>query len=466
MKASLELRAKQRLAMTPQMRQALRLLQLSSLELRAEIQEALDSNIMLERADTAVAEEDDPGDSEAVEGERGDVDIEWHPDGPHDPHDAHSTPSAPPDAEPPVPERPGGLREHLHWQLSLSSLSVADRAVATAIIDAVDDDGYLSEPVSAIHAMLADELAITVEDVEAVLHRVQAFDPAGVAARDLSEALARQLQELEDTPQRELALVIVRGHLQELADQGVAAVARTLDRPEAEVGSALALVRTLDPRPGAAYGASHADHIVPDVIVRRAGEGWIVSLNPELAPPLRINPSYAALANQLDSGADQQLVKRHLEEARWLLKSLEHRNETLLEVAQAIVERQRGFLEHGPEAMRPLILRDIADAVGIHESTVSRVTTNKFLHTPRGTVELKRLFSTHVATEDGGQCAATAIHAMIRGLVDSEDPARPLSDNAIASRLKERGIQVARRTVAKYREGLSIPPASERKSAV
>lgn len=465
MKASLELRTKQRLAMTPQMRQALRLLQLSSLELRAEIQEALDANIMLERADAALAE-DDPGQSEAPDGDGGEVDIEWHPAGPDGPHGDDSTPSAPPDSEPPVPERPGGLREHLHGQLSLTSLSPADRAVATAIIDAVDDDGYLSEPVSAIHAMLTDELAITLEDVEAVLHRVQSFDPAGVAARDLSEALARQLQELEDTPQRELALTLVYGHLQELADRGIAAVARKLDRPEAEVGSALALIRTLDPRPGAAYGASHADHIVPDVIVRRAGEGWRVSLNPELAPPLRINPSYAALARQLDKGADQQLVKRHLEEARWLLKSLEQRNETLLKVAQAIVERQRGFLEHGPEAMRPLILRDVADAVGMHESTVSRVTTNKFLHTPRGTVELKRLFSTHVATEDGGQCAATAIHAMIRGLVESEDPVRPLSDNAIATQLKERGIQVARRTVAKYREGLSIPPAGERKRAV
>lgn len=476
MKPTLQLHLGQRLTMTPQLQQAIRLLQLSTVELQQEIQDALESNLMLERLGEepdpapetpqrgADGGADAPADS-ASDGDDGTVSIEepWEAEfaggyGFADPGDDDWSP------EQAAGEHGGDLHAHLAWQLEMANLSDTDRLIALAVLDAIGDDGYLTESPEEIRDSLAADVEVELDEVEAVLHRVQRLDPVGVGARSLSEALARQLEQLAPgTPYLELARRLVCEHLETLAGQDVAGLARRLKTTPEAIREAVRLIRTLDPRPGSAISAQAAGYIIPDVIVERDGDGWRVALNPEIAPRLRINPLYARLVRRADSSSDNETLRSHMQEARWFIKSLRSRNETLLKVAGAIVERQREFFEQGQEAMRPMVLREVAEEVGMHESTISRVTTQKYMHTPRGVYEFKYFFSSHVSTTDGGECSATAIHAMIRKLVAGEDPAKPLSDSKLAEELGGRGIRVARRTIAKYREALSIPPSSERK---
>ncbi|MDF3030405.1 MAG: polymerase factor sigma-54 [Moraxellaceae bacterium] len=500
MKPTLQLQIGQHLTMTPQLQQAIRLLQLSTLELQAEIQEALDSNPMLEAADDdgepaekiddtpidyAVAEEVlaaqggetaeerplDIGSNEAMPDELP-VDSVWE-----DVFASGSSSSAGSggdDEDNPLEARsaaPETLAQHLAWQLNLTPFSDLDRAIGMAILDAIDERGYLTASLDDILAAVADPedpLAVEMDEVEAVLHRIQQFDPPGVGARDLRECLLIQLKQLpEATPSRGDAIAIVREHIDLLGSRDFAGLMRKLRLPEAGLKAAIGLIQDLNPNPGGRISSSsETEYIIPDVIVRRRHDRWTVELNADTAPKLRVNANYAALVRRADSSADNTYLRNHLQEARWFIKSLQSRNETLLKVATCIVEHQRGFLEHGPEAMKPMVLRDIAEEVGMHESTISRVTTQKYMHTPRGILELKYFFSSHVSTTGGGEASSTAIRAMIRKLVGQEDPRKPLSDNKIADLLLDQGIEVARRTIAKYRESLNIPPSNERKRLV
>jgi RNA polymerase sigma-54 factor len=500
MKPTLQLQIGQHLAMTPQLQQAIRLLQLSTLELQQEIQEALDANPMLEMADedgnTGEPIDDTPIDyaaaeallanSEADAGGQGDepaaLDINANESMPDElPVDSvwedvfssgGSTPAgSAEDDDNPFESRnaaPETLADHLLWQLNLTPFSELDRAIGHVILDAIDERGYLTLPLEDILEAVADPddpEAVEMDEVEAVLHRIQQFDPPGVGARDLRECLQIQLRQLPDeTSSRTDALRIVTDFLDLLASRDFGMLMRKMKLTETGLKSAIALIQSLNPHPGGRIShASETEYVTPDVIVRRHHQRWTVELNPETAPRLRVNAGYAALVRRADSSADNTYLRDNLQEARWLIKSLQSRNDTLLKVATCIVEHQRGFLEHGPEAMKPLVLRDIAEEVGMHESTISRVTTQKFMHTPRGVFELKFFFSSHVGTTGGGEASSTAIRAMIKKLVSQENPRKPLSDNKIADLLLEQGIEVARRTIAKYRESLNIPPSNERK---
>ncbi|MBV9698355.1 MAG: RNA polymerase factor sigma-54, partial [Gammaproteobacteria bacterium] len=355
------------------------------------------------------------------------------------------------------------LQEHLLWQLELASLAPRELAVARAIVDAVGDDGYLLESLEDIAQTLRPELECTAAEVAAVLQRVQALDPLGVGARSVSECLELQLRQLDPaTPGHALALTIVRQHLELLAGRELALLRRELRATEEELAGALALVRACHPRPGSTVSAGKAEYVVPDVFVRRTDHGWGVELNPATLPRVRLNQGYASLIGRNASHAS---MRAQLQEARWLLKSLEIRHETLMKVARSIVERQTAFLEHGEEHMRPMILKDIAEAVAMHESTISRVTSGKYMHTPRGVFELRYFFSSQVEGADGSGTSSTAIRAKIRKLVKDEDPEAPLSDGRIAELLSAEGIPVARRTVAKYREAMHIAASSERRRA-
>lgn len=356
------------------------------------------------------------------------------------------------------------LSDHLQWQLLLTPLSETDRAVATAIIDAIDEDGYLRATLEEIRDSTGGDPPVGLDEVEAVLHRVQAFDPPGVAARDLRECLLIQLRQLDPrTCWLAEAIDLVSDHLGLLASRDFAQLSRRMRLDQAALQEVLRLVQGLSPRPGGKLPAGEPEFIVPDVFVRKHKGTWLVELNTDSLPRLRINPYYASLVRRADTSADNTTLKAHLQEARWFMKSLQSRSETLLRVASTIVERQRGFLEHGDEAMKPMVLHDVAEVLGMHESTISRVTTRKYMHTPRGIFELKYFFSSQLPTDCGSGCSSTAIRALIRRLVAAENPQKPLSDNRIASLLSKEGIQVARRTVAKYREGMAIPPSSERK---
>jgi RNA polymerase sigma-54 factor len=356
------------------------------------------------------------------------------------------------------------LQDHLQWQMNLVNMSKIDIAIAMAIIDAIDDDGYLSESIESIHANLSKEMDIELEEIEAVLHLVQQFDPVGSGARDLAECLSIQLQQLpQEIPHLQAAKIIVKKHLDLLAARNFKQLMRRTKLSEEELKQAINLIQTLNPRPGTKISNRSAEYIIPDVTVYKAKGSWRVELNAETAPRLRINPLYAGMVKRADQSADNNYLRNQLQEARWFIKSLQSRNETLLKVATAIVTHQRGFLEYGDEAMKPLVLKEIAEQLEMHESTISRVTTQKYMHTPRGIFEFKYFFSSHVGTADGGVCSATAIRAMIKKLVTEESHAKPLSDSKIASILVSKGINVARRTVAKYRESMSIPPSNERK---
>ena len=487
MKQSLQLKLGQQLTMTPQLQQAIKLLQLSTLDLQLEIQQALDSNPMLEMeedeagsdADSALDGETTTGQEETATGSSDDAE-EWQAESLSDdlPVDTQWEDLLPSSAPPPASDamdfdqdsrRAGdeSLRDHLLWQLNLTRMSDTDRLIALSIIDATDDDGRLTETVEAIYESLADELEIELDEVVAVLHMLQQFEPAGVCARDLEECLKIQLQQLPaDTPRLDQARVLISRHMNQLASGDFAQIMRRMRLDEDTLRDVLSVLQNLDPHPGLTIGEDTTEYIVPDVFVRKREGRWVVELNPDIAPRLRINEQYAKLVRRADQSDDNNFLRDNLQEARWFLKSLQSRNETLMKVATRIVEHQRNFLEYGEEAMKPLVLHDIAEAVEMHESTISRVTTRKYMHTPRGIFELKYFFSSHVATTSGGECSSTAIRALIRKLVAAENPRKPLSDSKITQLLEEQGIKVARRTVAKYRDTLLIPPSNERKRLV
>jgi RNA polymerase sigma-54 factor len=498
MKQSIQLRLGQQLTMTPQLQQAIKLLQLSTLDLQREIQEALESNLMLETADEderdgsreaselsqerareasesqpstaeSTADAEIPSDSDALPDDLP-LDSDWSDTYEGAPGDQYAGPSASAGAssdsefDPFAQQsRPQTLHDHLEWQLNLGHLGPRDQVIAEALIDAIDADGYLRlEPEELLQTL--DLEALELDEIEMVLHSIQALDPPGVGARDPQECLLLQLRQLPgETPHRDGALLICDTLFDALARNDLDELRRHTKLSDTELGRALELIRSLQPRPGSLVSEVRPDYIVPDVLVRKRAGSWQVELNPETQPKLRVNEEYAKLIRRADDGAENTCLRTHLQEARWFIKSLLSRNDTVLRVASKIVELQRDFFDYGEEAMRPLILRDVADSLDLHESTVSRVTTQKYMHTPRGTLEFKYFFSSHVGTATGGECSSTAIRAFIRKLVAAEAANKPLSDSKIAGILSEQGINVARRTVAKYREAMGIPPSNERK---
>jgi RNA polymerase sigma-54 factor len=481
LKPALQLKLGQQLTMTPQLQQAIKLLQLPVLDLQAQVQEALETNVMLEQEEdetidlTSFEQAAPAGEAETESGESdggGDADETMTVDEVvvemEDPWSDSSTPSGdgarPDDDDRPLEftdERGNDLHQHLIWQLEISRLDPRQVWIGEAIVDALNDDGYLTESCQDIARSLSVDLPVAEADVEAVLAFVQTLDPAGVGARSLSECLTLQLAQLDpDTPGRDLALLIARDHLQAVADRDIGALRRALDVEEDALQSALALVRACHPRPGSAFEGAQPEYVVPDVFVRRTDQGWSVELNAGSVPRLKVNQSYAGLVAR---SADYATLRAQLQEARWLIRSLEIRNETLLKVARSIVQRQSAFLERGEEAMQPMILRDVAEAVGMHESTISRVTTGKYMHTPRGIFEFRYFFSSHVSGADGEDISSVAIRARIRKLVGEESPDKPLSDAQLAAILAGEGVKVARRTVAKYREALGLASSSERR---
>jgi RNA polymerase sigma-54 factor len=473
LKPTLQLRLGQQLTMTPQLQQAIRLLQLPALELQAHIRELLESNVMLEPMDDSegtgafetlaetpqqIEEPREAANEPTVEvleehwGEQsvGPSETPWQGgDDDREQEFADSTGQS--------------LQDHLLWQLELAKLEARDLAIARAIVDAVSDDGYVTETLEEIASTLRPEIEASLAEVQHVLGFVQSLDPPGIGARSVGECIDLQLRQLDPaTPGLELARTIARQHLELVADRELALLRRELRSTEEELASALALVRSCHPRPGSTVSTGAPEYVVPDVFVRRTEHGWSVEMNPATLPRVRLNQSYANLIGRTASHAS---MRAQLQEARWLLKSLEIRHETLMKVARSIVERQSAFLEHGEEHMRPMILRDIAEAIEMHESTISRVTSGKYMHTPRGVFELRYFFSSQVEGADGSGTSSTAIRAKIRKLVKEEDPDVPLSDGRIAEVLSGEGIPVARRTVAKYREAMGIAPSNERKRA-
>ncbi|MFO8045156.1 MAG: RNA polymerase factor sigma-54 [Halomonas sp.] len=465
MKASLQLRVGTQLTMTPQLQQAIALLQLSTLDLRQEIQQALESNPMLdveeEFSEQAVSET--PEDDWASEIPDDLVtDSDWS--------DTYQDLGMPAGGEGPDFEREAAgqsLQGHLTWQLAMTDLDPRERQIAESLIDAVDAAGYLGQPLDEIRDGLRTQGlgGLRSAEVEQVLLRLQQFEPTGVFARDLRECLMLQLAALpDDTPLLPQARRLVRQFLEALAGDDRRLLKRRLSLDDDALDSAIAVVRSLDPRPGSAYSNVESDYVIPDLVARHDHRGWHVELNPEALPRLRIQPDYAALIRRADKSQDNQFLKEHLQEARWLMKSLSSRNDTLLRVGREIMIRQLDFLEGGEEAMKPLILADIAQTVDMHESTISRVTTQKYIHTPRGVFELKYFFSSHVGGNGEGDAhSSTAIRARLRKLIQDESPRKPLSDSKLVTLLDEVGIQVARRTLAKYREAMGIPSSSERK---
>jgi RNA polymerase sigma-54 factor len=464
LKPSLQLRLSQQLTMTPQLQQAIRLLQLPVMDLRSEIQQALTENVMLEAEDTgeAVAEPLQESGSETEEFNEVAVADEstWEESQNVGPADSVRS-SAVGDTNFDYEDRSDQtLHDHLLWQLELENLDPVTMAIGRAIVDAINDDGYVTDEAETIRTTLAPDVLVTADQIEDVISIVQSLDPAGVGARSVSECVLLQLAQYDsDTPGLELAKAIAAEHLELVAERQFAILKRQLATTDDALEQALLLVRSCHPRPGAAIYAPAAEYIVPDVFVRRVDGNWIVELNSSLSPQLKVNSTYA---NSLGRGEEYSVLRTQLQEAKWLIRSLEIRNETLLKVAVNIVERQTDFFEHGEEYMRPMVLKDIAEAIDMHESTVSRVTTNKYMHTPRGIFEFRYFFSSHVAGDDGEQ-SSIAVRAKIRKLIAAEQPEKPLSDNQIARMLSDDGVQVARRTVAKYREAMRIPSSSDRR---
>jgi RNA polymerase sigma-54 factor len=357
------------------------------------------------------------------------------------------------------------LQDYLLWQMQLTPFSDRDRAIATAIIDGIDESGYLTVSLEEIQqAAKDDDDPVEMDEVETVLKRIQHFDPLGVAARSVQECLLIQLNHLDAaTPWLKEAKLTVRDHMDLLGSRDYRNLARKLQLKENELRDVLQLIQAMEPRPGTKVTPDDSNYVIPDVAVLKKNGRWVVELNPDAMPKIRINETYASMARNARNSSDSQFIRSHLQEAKWFIKSLESRNETLLKVSHCIVQQQQDFFEYGEEAMKPMVLNDVAEEVEMHESTISRVTTQKFMHTPRGIFELKYFFSSHVGTENGGECSSTAIRAFIKKLVAAENAAKPLSDSKIAELLTDQGIMVARRTIAKYRESLSIPPSSQRK---
>jgi RNA polymerase sigma-54 factor len=494
MKQSLQLRIGQSLTMTPQLQQAIKLLQLSSLELQTEIQATLDANPLLEQDDefgeiTNIdldktredgANGDDTTDfripdnkvsenrAEQVLPDELEIDARWDQIYDNLPTSPNQSTDSGVDNRDMFENQAGAedmLKTHLTWQLDCSHLSSTDHDIGLTIIDSIDDNGYLTENIEDIHqGLLRLHDTLEIDEVEAVLHLVQRFDPVGVAASSPSDCMAIQLGQYDpETPHLAKARVLVEKYLEQLASNDVALLKRRLQASDTELAEIIKLIQSTNPHPGHSISQNHAEYVVPDVFVSKHSGRWRVSVNPDHAPRLRVNDQYASLIKRSDSSEQNTYLKDHLQEARWFIKSLQSRNETMLRVATAIVERQHAFLDYGEEAMQPMVLRDIAELLEMHESTISRVTTHKYMHTPRGIFEFKYFFSSHVGTADGGECSATAIRAIIKKFVGAEKPENPLSDNKIAILLGDQGINVARRTVAKYREALNIPPSNERK---
>jgi len=519
MKPSLVLRLGQQLKMTPQLQQAIKLLQLSSLELDMQIQEALESNLMLEEldqedpsdeptsldepeesieegiksdAESDAASSDDEGadndntvelldpeiDGDVVPdthqeivsesiGEELPVDSVWEdvwddtyissPSGTATEHDDENF----------VDTRNSAdltLQDHLLDQINLLHISDKDRLIALSIIDGLDNEGVLAESLEDILSGFTADLEIEMDEVVAVLHRIQHLDPVGVAARDLRECLLIQLNQLPDDERwKKDAIKLVSDYLSYLGNRDFSQLIRKTKLKEPQLGEVIKLIQSLNPRPGAEIATTKIEIVEPDVIVTKQKNRWQVELNARTAPRIRVNPEYSAMVKRADYSDQNTYLRNNLQEARWFIKSLQQRNDTLLKVATKIVEYQRGFLEYGPEAMKPLVLHDIAEAVDLHESTISRVTTQKYMVTPSGIYELKYFFSSHVGTLGGGEVSSTAIRALIKRLVSQENIRKPLSDSKIASLLGNQDIKVARRTIAKYRESLMIPPSNERK---
>lgn len=500
MKASLHLKLGQQLTMTPQLQQAIKLLQLSSLELQQEIQQALESNPLLEMDEeqyqnASEADEDNSANlneknstenalSAAQEQNEENLDSasietsdalkqENMPD--ELPMDTTwddvfsampaSTSNTMRDDMPFQGETCDGLFEHLEWQKNLTPFSEVDYAIATAIIEAIDDKGYLTQTTEEICSALAENDDIEVNEVEAVLKRIQHFDPIGVAARNLSECLLIQLSQFSlNTTVIDNAKILVKDHLELIASRDFRQLMRKTKIKEAALREAILLIQSLNPRPGLLISKETDEYVIPDVSVTKKKGHWVVELNPDCIPKINVNQQYAAMARNTLNQNDSQFIRGHLQEAKWFIKSLESRNDTLLKVAKCIVKFQQDFFDLGDEAMKPMVLNDIAEAVEMHESTISRVTTQKYMHTPRGIFELKYFFSSHVGMEDGGECSSTAIRAFIKKLVAGENQQKPLSDNKMAELLANQGINVARRTIAKYREAMLIPPSNQRKS--
>jgi RNA polymerase sigma-54 factor len=488
MKPALQLKLSQHLALTPQLQQSIKLLQLSTVEMQQEIENYLLENPMLERDDDgapesfAAAQQFDAPRSDVAE--RADHDEREERDARDDREQA--IPAAPSDVDDDRWSSDAGtytgagrdddddsdaqdihasmpsLREHLNWQLGMTQLSERDRSLVVFLIEALDEDGYLSTPLAELLETLPPEYEIELEELEIALRHIQSFEPTGIGARSPQECLALQLKAMPDCAEKRLALLIVEKHLELLAARDFAKIKRFTDCDDEALKAAHALIVTLDPRPGARFSQVEARYITPDVIVKKLKGKWTAYTNPDAYPRLRINRLYAeVLARQRRGNGN---LTGQLQEARWLIKNVQQRFETIHRVSQAIVDRQRQFFEHGEVAMRPLVLREIADILGLHESTVSRVTSQKYMATPRGIFELKYFFGSHVATDTGGACSATAIRALIKQLIGAEDGKKPLSDSQLSEILGQQGIVVARRTVAKYRESLNIPPVNLRKT--
>ncbi len=485
MKPSIQLTIGQSLTMTPQLQQAIRLLQLSTLELEQEIQETLDSNLMLEKVDTdttnlesestpeakqeqeQVAANEDKQDTESQIPDELAVDAGW--DDIYDGSTSYSAPSAEDYSD--LFENQSGagetLQEQLMWQMGLSRFSETDEIIATTIIDSIGDDGYLMQPLEEIHEGICEQYPdseVELDEVEAVLKQVQNYDPIGVAARNLQECLTIQLSALPtETKWLKEAKKLLSNYLNLLGTRQFTTLMRRLKLSEDELKEVIDLIQSLNPRPGSQITPSSTQYVVPDVFVYKKNGQWVVELNHDALPKIRINSAYANLIKRGDTSSDNTYLRNHLQEAKWFLKSVQSRHETLFKVANSIVKKQIDFFEYGPEAMKPLILREIAEEVEMHESTISRITTSKYMHTPRGVFEFKYFFSSHVSTVSGDDFSATAIRARIKTLVENEPPQKPLSDSKISQILKDEGINVARRTIAKYRESINIPPSNERR---
>ncbi len=456
LKPSLQLKLGQTLTMTPQLQQAIRLLQLPVLDLNAQIQDALEENIMLEMEDLP----DVPRTSSesTVEIEAIKAEDAWTSRSADRSSDSGWSGEGRPISE--FEDESGKtLREHLLWQLEMEDFTPREAVIGEALVDSINDDGYLTVGLDDIEASIDDEVSL--EEIESALAKVQRLDPVGVGARSLAECIVLQLNQLDpETPGLQLSREIAADHLDLVATRAYGELRRGLKASEEQLHDALALVRGCNPKPGQAVSPAAAEYVVPDVFVRKIDNRWQVEISPTGVPRLSVNQTYAKL---LRGSGDHAVLRSQLQEARWLIRSLEIRNETLLKVATCIVSRQTEFLEHGDEAMKPMVLKDVAEEIGMHESTISRVTTNKYMHTPRGVFEFKYFFSSHLSSANGEDQSSTSVRAKIRKLIGAENPAKPLSDSKIANLLAEEGIKVARRTVAKYRESMNIASSSERR---
>jgi len=459
LKPSLQLKLGQSLTMTPQLQQAIRLLQLPVLDLNAEIQEALEENIMLEMEDLPEVPQTTAESTAEVETIK--ADELWQTRSMERSQDGGWNGEGRPISEF-ADESGQTLREHLLWQLEMEHFSPREVIIGEAIIDSVNDDGYLTIDIEEIAASLDKETGVQDSEIERTLTKIQRLDPIGVGARSISECIILQLSQLEwETPGLQLAIEVATNHLDLVASRDYGELRRSLRASEDDLHEALALVRGCNPKPGLAVSPPSAEYVIPDVFVRKIDNRWQVEISPTGVPRLSVNQQYAKL---LRGSGEHSVLKSQLQEARWLIRSLEIRNETLLKVATSIVARQTEFLEHGDESMKPMVLRDIAEEIGMHESTISRVTTNKYMHTPRGVFEFKYFFSSHLASASGEDQSSTSVRAKIRKLIGAENPKKPLSDSKITTLLKEDGISVARRTVAKYREAMDIPSSSDRRN--